>query len=176
MRAGILLLAALFVAVPVQGVEVSPITVRVEQTSGNASSGFRHTQRKALKVYVSNTATSDSPGLRVKFFYFGKSLKAGDTTILQQGERKADVKTHATVTVETPEIESVYTEEHGQPVDRKGGRGAPRGNYLGHQKIVRYKTVEATGRKVTGYGVQVFSGNLLVAEAFSEPSLKALVK
>jgi hypothetical protein len=176
MRAGFLLLAVLVVAIPVQGVEVSPITVRVEQASGNASSRFKHTQSKALKAYVSNAATTDSPGLRVKYFYFAKSFKTGETTILRQGEQKVDLKGHATVTIEAPEIETVYTEEHGERAEGKGGRGAFRGNYAGRQKNVRYKEVEATGTKVTGYGVQVFSGNLVVAETFSEPSLKALAK
>jgi hypothetical protein len=177
MRAEFLLLAAFVVTIPVQGAEVSPITVRVEQASGNASSNrFKHTQSKALKAYVSNAATTDSPGLRVKYFYFAKSFKTGETTILRQGEQKVDLKGHATVTVEAPEVESVYTEEHGQRFDGKGGRGAILGNNPARQKNVRYKAVEATGTKVTGYGVQVFSGNQVVAEIFSEPSLKALIK
>jgi hypothetical protein len=177
MRAEFLLLAAFVVAIPVQGAEVSPITVRVEQASGNASSNrFKHTQSKALKAYVSNAATTDSPGLRVKYLYFAKSFKTGETTILRQGEQKVDLRGHATVTVEAPEIEAVYTEEHGERAGGQGERGANRGNNAGRQKNVRYQTVEATGTKVIGYGVQVFSGNSLVAETFSEPSLKALVK
>jgi hypothetical protein len=175
MRAGVLFVA-LLTAISVYGVEVDPISVRVEQTSGNASNRFKHSQSKALKVYISNASTTDTPGLRVKYYYFGRSVKDGETSVLKQGESKADVRSHGTAVVEIPEFETPYSEEHGKRVDGKGGRGAPRGSFSGTQKNVRYKKVEATGTKLTGYGVQVYSGNQLVAEAFSEPSLKAFVK
>jgi hypothetical protein len=176
MRTGILVLWAFLAALPVHGVDVSPISVRVEQTSGNSSNRAKHTQSKALKAYISNAATKDSPGLRVKYFYFGKSLKTGEISIIRQGEEKVDVKGNGTATVEAPEVEAVYNEEHGKRVDGKGGRGAPSGNVSGNQNNVRYKKVEAGGTKLTGYGVQVYSGNQVVAETFSEPSLKVLVK
>lgn len=164
-----LLLALLVTASPVVGLEVSPISVRVEAISGNRSDRFKHTQSKALKVHLSNASTADAMGLKVKYFYFGKRVNEGETTVLEKGERKANVSAHATVVVEAPEIEMVYTEEHGKRTDGKGRRG-------GRQKNVRYKTVEAAGTKVIGYGVQVFSGNQIVAESFSEPGLKALVQ
>jgi hypothetical protein len=170
------LLVAILVVLSSLGVEVDPISVRVEQTSGNASNRFKHSQSKALKVHISNGSTADASSLRVKYFYFGRSVKDAEARILKQGESKANVPSHATVTVATPEIESVYTEEHGQRVDGKGGRGAPSRNFSGQQKDVRYKTVEATGTKLTGYGVQVFSGDRLVAETFSEPNLKSNLK
>jgi len=158
-------------AIAGQAVEVDPISIRVEQISGNASNRFKHSQSKALKVHISNGSAADVPGLRVKYFYFGRSLKGGEISILKQGESKANVASHDSITVEVPDIESAYTEEHGKRVGGKGGRGAPR-----PQKHVRYKDVEATGTKLIGYGVQVFFANKLVAESFSEPGLKSNVK
>jgi hypothetical protein len=144
----------------------------VEAISGNQSDRFKHTQSKALKVHVSNASTADAMGLTVRYFYFGKTVNEGETAVLEKGERKANVLAHATVVVEAPEIEMVYTEEHGKRTDGKGGPGAPRGNFSGRQKNARYRTVEATGTKVTGYGVQVLSGSQIVAESFSERDSK----
>lgn len=164
-----LLLALLVTASPVVGLEVSPISVRVEAISGNQSNRFKHSQSKALKVHLSNASTADAMGLTLRYFYFGKRVNEGETAVLEKGERKANIPAHATVVVEAPEIEMAYTEEHGKRTDGKGGR-------VGRQKNVRYKTVEATGTKVTGYGVQVFSGKQIVAESFSEPGFKALIR
>jgi hypothetical protein len=171
MRAVILLLT-LLATLPGFGVEVDPISVRVEQISGNASNRFKHSQSKALKIYVSNAATADAPDLKVKYYYFGRSLKSGEVSLLKQGESKTRVSSHATVTVETPEIEATYTDDHGKRVDPRA-RGLKLGN--APLKDARFK-VEAEGTKLIGYGVMVYAGNKLVAETFSEPGLKANVK
>jgi len=170
------ILAVALLAGQINASEVSPITVRVEQISGNGSDNrFKHSQSKALKVHISNASAADAAGLRIKYYYFGKSLKEEEPSVLKQGEQKATILSLSTTTVETPEFETTYTEEHGKRVGGKGGPGG-KGSKGGRRKNVRYKEVEASGTKLTGYGVKVFSGGQLVAEAYSEPGYKALAQ
>ena len=81
------------------------------------------------------------------------------------------MKSHATETVEAPAAKAHFTEEHFEAVrggvksnNRKGG-----GFNLG-------KKVEASGEKLTGYGVQILQGGKVVADYFSEPSLKEKIE
>jgi hypothetical protein len=174
MRASFLLVLAFlaFASPALRAAQRSSITIRVEQVTGNESDKSRHTQKRSLRVYVANGGTADASGLVVKYFHFGRDLKDRDASVVDKGEKGVSVKSHATEVVETPAATSVYTEEHGQ---REGGRKndnakSNRGNRSGQN--VRYKKVEASGTKLTGYAVQVYSGTSLVAEYYSEPSLK----
>ena len=154
MKLHFLIIAALF-AVPVFArAEVSPITIRVEQTTAVSHDKLNKTQEKALKVFVSNGSAAELTNLNVKYFYFGHDVRDHESAILERGERKASVKARATEIVATPAKKATMTEAH----------------------YAKKKKIEATGEKLTGYGVQVFGDEgKLLAEYFSEPSLKAKV-
>lgn len=153
------------------GVEVSAITVRVEQFAKGDHDKFAHTQEKSLKVFLTNGSDRDFEGLRVKYFFFARDLKGGDLTLYERGERSANVAAHATMMIETPAATTRYTEEHAQG-NPFGGKGKRSG---GGGKAQKTKVIEASGQRIVGHAVQVFTGGKLVGEVYSEPSLKAKI-
>ena len=158
---------ALFNLVIIARGEVSPFSVRVEQVTSTDAERFKKTQEKKLKIFVSNNSSADA-NLTIKYFFFGHGAKDSKTDVLEKGQMAGSVKSHATQVVETPETKATFTEEHHEMKKDKGrgNRGRGGGMKLG-------KKVEASGKKLTGYGVQVLNGGTVVAEYFSEPSLKA---
>ncbi|MEQ1861516.1 MAG: hypothetical protein ABMA13_16465 [Chthoniobacteraceae bacterium] len=161
MRFTLLLLSAFLV--PALRAQVSPVSVRVEQVAGHSASKGAHEQKRSLKVFTTNNSATDFSGLKVKYFYFGKDVKTGDVSVIEKGERGADVKARTTDMTETPAVTTKYTDDRSE---KSGGKG-------GNNKGGSYKKVEGTGNKIIGHGVQVFAGDKLLAEFFSEPSLKA---
>ena len=165
-RAG--LLGGLLFSGTASALEVSPISVRVEQVAKSDHEKFAHTQKKSLKVFLTNGSDRDYTALRVKYFFFARDLKDGELSLYEKGEQKTDVAAHATVVVETPAATARYTEEHtqGNPFGGKGRKGA------GGKKA---KTIPARGQRVVGHAVQIFTGGKLIGEVYSEPSLKAKI-
>ena len=150
--------------------EVSPISVRVEQVAKADHDKFAHTQEKSLKVFLTNGSDRDYAGLRVKYFFFARDLKDGELSLYEKGEQKTNVEAHATVVVETPATTARYTEEHtqGNPFGGKGKKGAG-------GKGKKAKTIPARGQRVVGHAVQIFTGGKLIGEVYSEPSLKTKI-
>jgi hypothetical protein len=133
------------------------IGARVEQVAKSEHAGFTHGQTHALRVFLTNTGGEDKSGLKVNYYLFGKDLRGlTEVAVLHKGQVNADVKAHGTAMVETPAATVKYTEEHSE---------GPRKNM--HK-------VEASGKKFTGYGVQIFDGDALTYEYFSTQNLKAL--
>jgi hypothetical protein len=154
--------------------EVSPISVRVEQVASNDSDKFKHSQKVYLKVFLTNAGSSDAKGLSVKYAFFGRDQETQEFAVVERGERNADVDGLRTAVVETAAAESKYAEEHGERISKRGDKNPFNNRKKGQN--ARYKTVEATGTKIVAYGVQVFSGGKLVAEAYSAPSVKEKMK
>lgn len=153
---------------PLASAQVSPVRMRVEQV--NSTDRDKHTtqQKRSLKVHLSNGSGQDQMGLKLKYYYFAKNVKDRDVIIKESGEKGADVKARSTEIVETPVVKTSFTDDHfeGGNNNNRGGRGGFRGG----------KKVEASGDKMVGYGVQLYSAdNKLLAEQFSAPSLKAQV-
>lgn len=158
-------LFAILLLAPRLHAQMSPVTIRVDQVTSSETDRkkFEKTQKRSLRIYVTNGSAQDMSGLKVKYYYFGKEMKDHDSMILEQGEKGADVKSHKTETVETPAVTATSTEEH-----FTGGGGNGKGRSTG-------KKVEASGKKITGHGVQVIDNGKVIAEMFTEPGLKSLV-
>ena len=150
--------------------EVSPISIRVEQTSGVDREKFTKTQEKVLKIFLTNGSTADVNNLSVKYYFFGHGVKDHEAGILDKGERAVSVKAHTTETVETPAAKASATDAH---VER--GKGGFKSSNKKGSGFNSGKKVAASGERLTGYGVQVFDGSKLLADYFSEPSLKGKV-
>jgi hypothetical protein len=144
------------------GAQVSPVTVRVEQVAKSESEKFSRTQKRSLKIAVTNASPEDK-SLKVKFYFFGKDSGENDLLLLEKGERAATVPARQTVTIETPTVSRRAVEEH--YAGKSGGQGGAR----------RGKKVEASGQRIVGHGVQVFEAGKLVAEYFTQPEFKAKV-
>ena len=139
--------------------EVSPLRMRVEQVNKTDTEKSAKTQKRSLKVTVSNSAKQDFSGLKLKYTTFVRDMKNKDLLILDEGEKSADVKAMGNEIVETPTVTASSVEEHYEGKMGKGGKSSG-------------KKVPASGYKMYGYGVQLFEGGKLVAEEFNPPSLK----
>ena len=172
MRVPMILLGYCVLSAFAVGAELSPIRLRVEQVASNQSEKFKHSQKLSLKLFLSNSSAADVPNLKVKYVFFGREQDDQEISVVERGERRTSVAAMNTTVLETESATGKYTEEHGERVNKGAG-------WAGNRRkggSVRFKTVEATGTKVIGYGVQVFAGVEMVAEAFSAPSLKDRMK
>jgi len=152
--------------------EVSPISLRVEQVASNQSDKFRHYQKLALKLSLTNSSSTAVKDLTVKYVFFGRDQQSENVSIVDRGEKRASVDALTTAELETSAASTTYTEEHGERANKGGGFGFARRK----GQNARFKTVEASGTRINGYGVQIFAGGKLVAEAYSAPSLKEHMK
>jgi hypothetical protein len=109
----------------------------------------------------------------VKYVFFGREQDDQEISVVDRGERKTRVGALDTTVLETESASASYTEEHGEQVNKGGGPNGTKQRKTGN---VRFKTVEASGTKITGYGVQVFADGKMIAEAYSAPSLKERMK
>jgi hypothetical protein len=173
MRTSFLCLALFCAAALSVHAQVSPIRLRVEQVASNESDKHKHSQKFSLKIFLSNSSSEDFDRLQIKYAYFGRDVDSQDLSIFERGERQARIAALGSTVVETTPTKANYTEEHGERVGkaRRNAPGVRRG-----KGAVRFKTVEATGTRIAGYGVKVFSGGKLLAEAYSAPSLQELMK
>lgn len=149
----LLLCTALLGFLPSLRAETSPVSVEVKQESKTETSKDKltKTQRRTLKVMLVNSSKAEVT-VKVKYAFFGHGLKEHDLTMLDSGDRDATLKPSGTETVETPPTSISYSDEH---YDAKAK-----------------KKIEGTGNKVVGWGVQVFAGDKMVAEAYEPLSMK----
>ena len=170
MKTSIALLAALCAISGIVRAEISPVMLRVEQVTSVDHAKFKKTQEKSLKIFISNTSTSDLGNLKVKYYFFGHGVKEHESEVVDKGEKTASVKARETVTVESEDAKATAVEQH--YVATRGGLKSSSKKGSGFNKG---KQVAASGEKLTGYGVQVLSDGKVIADYFSEPSLKEKV-
>ena len=153
---------------------IGPVRMEIEQhsatklpkaTPGHPPVGEK-TQHRSLTIKLSNVSEDALSSLVVKYFFLGHDMKDHNITVLKQGERKSSLAAHGRETVESEEVTSAYTDAHTEAAKGKGkGKGK-----------ATARKVEASGKKITGYAVQVLNGAKVEAEFYSEPSYKAKVK
>ena len=125
------------------------------------------TQEKSLKIFISNTSTGDLGNLTVKYYFFGHGVKDHESEVVDKGEKTTSVKARETVTVESASVKATAVEKHAEAVRNSGNKKT--------KSNKPPKIVQASGEKLTGYGVQVLSDGKVIADYFSEPSLKGKV-
>src|SRR5579862_8919024 len=74
---------------------VSPVSIRVDQASDDKRSRFDESQKKTLKIYLTNGSNQDQ-SVKVKYYYFAKDMKDRAITVFKEGEKTATVKAHGT--------------------------------------------------------------------------------
>ena len=168
----VLALAAIFSA-PLHAA-IGPVRMEIEQhsatklpkaTPGRPPVGEK-TQHRSLTIKLSNVSEDALSSLVVKYFFLGHDMKDHNITVLRQGVRKSSLAARGKETVESEEVTSAYTDAH---TEMAKGRGKGRGKATA-------KKVQASGKKITGYAVQVLNGAKVEAEFYSEPSYKEKVK
>lgn len=152
--------------------QTSPIRMDVQQrqkTDSKGKSRESKTQVRSLEVSLQNLSRVDCDNLVVKYWFFAKGIKDGDTEVFKNGERKTSVAAGKKEVVESEEVRSSYTEDHVQIEKSKGGKG-------GKNSTPKAKKVEGSGDRIVGYGVRVMDGEKVLAEVFSPQGLKEKVK
>lgn len=155
-----LLLSACFAFSPIVHAQRSTISVRIEQESKQESPPKDYhtkTQKRTLKIFLSNSSKEET-NVKIKYTYFGHAIASHDVVPIDQGEKDATLKPLETQEVDAPTSSQTYTDEHYEGM----GKGPK-------------KKVEATGNKLTGYGVQVLVDDKVVAESYDPPTMKDLM-
>jgi hypothetical protein len=128
----------------------SAVRVRVEAVNKSETEKDKKTQKRSLKVFVSNSS-KEALELKVKYVIFGRQLaERKEFVTVDEGQLPASVAPMETKQVDTLPATSTSVEEH-------------------YEKT---KKVEASGNKIVGYGVQILQGETVVAEAYDPPSMK----
>lgn len=165
--------AAAFIALSVGAqAQVSPFRVRVEQVAKSETEKFTKTQKRSLKIFVSNSSKQPAE-LTAKYFFFGRELKGKDVVTLDEGAKALSSKPLSTDMVESGIVTSVSEDEHSTGYSSRN-YGQNRGN-SGSNRGSAPKKVEASGTKILGYAVQIFQGEKMVAESYDPPSMKEQV-
>jgi hypothetical protein len=127
------------------------VSIRVEQQAKTESEPDKKTATRKLKILLSNSSQEELT-LKVKWALLGRDLDKKEVSVVEEGELLATVKARGTDVQETrlskPQVVSEARAEPGR------------------------KRIPAKGVRFVGYGVQVFKGEELVAEAFDPPSMK----
>lgn len=144
---------------PAAFAQVSPVSMRVEQVSKTETDKYKHTQKRSLKILLTNASPQERAGLTVRYYFFGKGVGDNDIIVMDKGEKQASVGSNKTEVIETPAVTKTALEAHSEK--GAGGKGG--------------KKVEASGEKLVGYGAQLYEGDKLLTEYFSGPSYKALL-
>ena len=160
----------LFLFLPVIAfAEISPVrmdVVQKQKTDSHGKSNESKKQIRSLEITLQNLSRQNHDGLEVKYWFFSKGVKDGDTSVFKQGERKVSLAAGQKQVVESEEVSSSFTEDHYKVENKKGGGRNSKSN---GQKISR---VEGTGERIVGYGVRVMLDGKVVAETFSPQGLK----
>ena len=156
-----LLLALLLPATLSVRAEVSPVRITVEQISKTESkdkTGHDKTQVRSLKIQLDNNSTQALDGLVVKYWFIGHPVSEHAAKPIAEGERKSSLTPRGKDVVESETVSKHFVEAH---VEKKG------------KATVK---VPASGEKIVGYAVRVMKDNKAIAEYYSDPAYKALIK
>jgi hypothetical protein len=141
--------------------EVSPIHMAVEMSNKTATvpkDPHDKTQTRSLKISLDNNSALAFDGLVVKYWFVGHTEGTHDPKVLKEGERKSTLVPRGKDVVESEVASSHFVEEHFQVA--KGGKGG------------KATKVPASGDKITAYAVRVMKDTKVLAEYYSEPSVK----
>lgn len=167
--AAILVLASAAVSLA----EIGPLRMDVMQRQKTDSTGKSKESKKqtrSLEITLQNLSRENHDGLTVKYWFFTKGVKSGDTSVFKQGERKVSLPAGKKEMVESEQVTSSYTEDHHKVENKKSGKGDKRSTRQSVSKV------EGSGERIVGYGVRVFSGGKVLAETFSPQGLEEKVQ
>lgn len=118
-------------------------------------------QEKVLKINVRNIGAKPEPSLTVRYWFFGRDMKANKTVVVDGAESAVNLKPNGAEVILSEPVKSSYTQKTSFTGGAKPTAGA--------------KPAEAGGVKIAGYGVQAIKEGKVVAERFSEGSFKQVV-
>jgi hypothetical protein len=162
------LVAAIFCSVAATGrAQTSPIRISVNVIGhadterakppkrGGVIPKTTITQDKQLEITMANGTPTEYKGLTVKYYVFAKDLTSKEVSIPKLGKQNVDLPGLGSVKVKSATVVTTYSEQYS-----KKSQG-------------EIEFVPEKGQKYIGYGVQLFSGDTLLAETFEPPDLKS---
>ncbi len=165
-----LLFALLFAAMlklHAEGGSVRLDVVQNVKTNGGGANGTT-TQSRILVITLNNTSKVQMDYLTVKYWFFDRDMKSGNLGVNKAGEVKASLVPVGKQVIATDIVTSTYTAQHNEASNNNNVRGA-NGQTINVPSI---KRIEASGRKIVAHAVRVFDGEKMIAEYYSEYSLK----
>ena len=157
------LLAVLFAVVSARA-EVSPIRMLVElstKTTSKPKEPHDKTQTRSLKISLDNSSPQALDGLIVKYWFVGHPAGGHEAKVITEGERKSSLAPRGKDVVESEVASSHLVDEHYEKAKDKYAKPAK---------------IPASGEKMTGYAVRVMKDTKVLAEYYSEPSIKDFFK
>ncbi len=130
--------------------QLSPIRLRVEQTSKSDTTSYKSVQARSLAIHLTNSSPQPADVI-VKWAVLGRDIKSKDIVTVEQGEMKSSMKASGGEKLQTPFAQAAAEEA------RTGSKGKS----------------EDIGTKIIGHGVQVWQGEKLIAETYEPTSIKA---
>ena len=144
-----------------QGSRAVSITVNVttdRENKGQGASAVQVTEKKTLQITVANLTGTVYPALKVKYCLFGKAADDKKVSATRSGDEDIKLASMGKTKVESAPVSFVFTPRHSE----KAGKSNV--------------TVPAAGEKYAGYGIQVFNGETLLAEAVEPVDLKPMMQ
>ena len=134
--------------------ELSPVNIRVEQPSKVENEPDKKTTTRKLKITLASNSQEEVV-LKVKWALLGRDATDKEIKVVEEGELLSTVKPRGTDVQET---------RMSKPLVVTDAKTDPKTN----------KRTPAAGVKFVGYGVQVFKGEVKVAEAYDPISVKEI--
>lgn len=167
-------LAALLIAMPLAAAEPGSFLGVKANVEGKASykdikgSSTRiKIQTRTLNVEISNFGKEDIPGVKVKWWIFGHTMKDHKLVKLGQGERVVLAPARDGFKFASSKVEATGTRKH-----KVSSRKRPGKKSRGKKSRTTIKSVPASGKEYYGYAVEIYVGGKLVASIYSQPSFE----
>lgn len=155
---GLLALAA--PAHPVSG----GVMVQVKEQADSDSKG-KYTKSQSVVLEITLRGQPLKPeGRTVKWTAFGRDAKSGATSVMESGDETVDLTKGSVQLIQTKAVTTTYTPQHIETKSSSGGRGRGR--------RISSKSIDGSGVRYLGYGVQVFDGGKVVGEKFDPKNLE----
>jgi hypothetical protein len=154
-------------AVSTATAQTSPIRISVDVTGstdtkrakppkkGGTIPKMTITQDKQLEITVANTTPTGYKGLTVKYYLFAKDLASKEFSIPRMGKQNIDLPGLGSAKVKSETLVTTYATQYSKKSEGE------------------LTFVPEEGKKFIGYGVQLLSGDAVLAETFEPPDLKS---
>ncbi|MEY2598430.1 MAG: hypothetical protein RLZZ142_689 [Verrucomicrobiota bacterium] len=136
-----------------------------DSKGANTSKGTAISVTRVLKLEVRNLS-EDVQKVTVRYWCIGRDMKTMSLKVMEGDEKSVDLKSRGVAEVVSDEVKSEYhVKSSFTAAPAAKGKAAPAAK----------PPQPAGGLKLMGYGVQVIREGKVLAERFSDPSLKKVV-
>ena len=152
----------------------SAVTLSVKLNSKQDVKGESNETKKQTESLTITVTSLDkvTVNAEVYWWFFARDMKSGKETVFKKGKKKVSLDTNVGTEVQSDTVTATYTDEHAhleKSKKKKESGGKSKGGPTA-------KKEPASGDHLTGYAVQVVIDHDVVAQEYSAPSYKEMVK